>query len=141
MMPAFGRKPSLCIIPILIGMVAALAGAPAQAQNLDEGKSGAQLFAGSCVDCHRSARGLAKDRYSWTLSLFLQKHYTSSAASAQVLAAYLQSADAVRPNAPKSKSGAGKSRAAPASAAPAHVAAPASVAEAPARPPAAILGQ
>jgi mono/diheme cytochrome c family protein len=139
-MPAFGRN-SLCIIPIVSGVVAALAAAPARAQNLDEGKSGAQLFAGSCVDCHHSARGLAKDRFNWTLSLFLQKHYTSSAASAQLLAAYLQSADAARPNPPKSKSGAGKSRAAPASAAPAQVAAPETVADAPVRPPATIPAQ
>jgi hypothetical protein len=141
MMSVFGRKSSLCAIAILTGIVAALTGAPAWAQNLDEGKSAAQLFAGSCVDCHKSPRGLAKDRYSWTLSLFLQKHYTSGAASAQMLAAYLQSADVARASAPKSKPGAGKSRAAAASPGPAQVAAPASIAEAPARPPAAIPGQ
>ncbi|HEY7302106.1 MAG TPA: cytochrome C [Xanthobacteraceae bacterium] len=138
-MPAFDRRSCLRVIPILAGIFAVLPGA--QAQNLDGGKSGAQLFAGSCVDCHHGPRGLAKGRYSWTLSLFLQKHYTSSAASAQLLAAYLQSADAAQPNPPKSKSRAAKSRVAPASDAPAPVTAPATVADAPSRPPAAIPAQ
>jgi hypothetical protein len=78
---------------IIIGM---LPGGLARAQDLDQDKSGAQLFAATCVDCHRSPRGLAKDRFSWTLSYFLRQHYTSSAGSAQVLTAYLQSVDAPR---------------------------------------------
>jgi mono/diheme cytochrome c family protein len=86
-----GRLPSLIII-----ITAALTSGPVRAENLDEGKSGATLFAATCASCHRSPRGLAKNRFSWTLSLFLQQHYTSSAASAQVLTAYLQSVDAPR---------------------------------------------
>jgi hypothetical protein len=66
----------------------------AQAQGLDEGKSGAKLFTTICVDCHHSPRGLAKDRFSWTLSYFLRQHYTSSTASADALTAYLQAVDA-----------------------------------------------
>jgi mono/diheme cytochrome c family protein len=135
-MSMLGRNSSCRMISILTAIAANLAGAPAPAQNLDEGKSGAQLFAGSCVDCHHSPRGLAKDRFSWTLSSYLQKHYTSSAASAQVLAAYLQSADASRANPPKSKSAAGKSRSAREAAQSAPAAAPASVAEGLLRPPA-----
>ena len=42
------------------GPVAVLA--PAQAQNLDEGKSGARLFADTCVTCHHRAKGLTKGR-------------------------------------------------------------------------------
>ena len=96
---AFGCKlPLLIAILALTGIVPALIGVPARAQDLDKGKSGAQLFAATCAECHRSPRGLAKDRYSWTLSSFLQQHYTTSSTSAQVLAAYLQSADAARPN-------------------------------------------
>jgi hypothetical protein len=51
--------------------------------------------------------GLARDRFSWTLSHFLQQHYTSSPASAQALTAYLQSVDAPRA---KPQSAARKSR-------------------------------
>jgi mono/diheme cytochrome c family protein len=78
---------------VLFVAVAVLA-AQAQAQeNLDQNKSGATLFAGSCVQCHKSARGLAKGRMSFTLSHFLRQHYTSSSASADTLTAYLQSMD------------------------------------------------
>jgi mono/diheme cytochrome c family protein len=88
-----GRKlPSL----VSIFIIAALAGGSARAQDLDAGKSGAELFAASCANCHRSPRGLVKDRFSWTLSYFLQQHYTSSRGSVQALAAYLQSFDAPR---------------------------------------------
>ena len=82
-------------MPSLI-IIGALTGGTAQAQDLDQGKSGAKLFAANCTDCHRSPRGLAKDRFSWTLSHFLHQHYTSSPASAQALTAYLQSVDAPR---------------------------------------------
>jgi len=106
---AFGCKLPLPIaILALTGIVPALIGAPAPAQDLDRGKSGAELFKATCAECHRSPRGLAKDRFSWTLSSFLQQHYTSSSTSAQMLAAYLQSADAARPNGPAA---AAKSRA------------------------------
>jgi mono/diheme cytochrome c family protein len=73
----------------------------ASAQNLDQDKSAAKLFAASCVDCHRSARGLAKGRFSITLWYYLQQHYTSSSATARTLTAYLQSVDTP----PRSKSG------------------------------------
>ena len=91
-MSACGRRlPSLVII-----IIAALTSGPARAENLDAGKSGATLFTATCASCHRSARGLAKNRLSLTLSYFLQQHYTSSATSARVLTAYLQSVDAPR---------------------------------------------
>ena len=68
--------------------------ADARAQeNLDRDQSGPKLFAASCVQCHKSARGLAKGRMSFTLSYYLRQHYTSSSASADTLTAYLQSVD------------------------------------------------
>jgi mono/diheme cytochrome c family protein len=88
-------------------LVMAATGARAQ-ENLDQGQSGPKLFAASCVTCHRSARGLAKGRMSFTLSYYLRQHYTSSAASAQTLTAYLQSVD-TPPG--KAKGGAKKSQA------------------------------
>jgi mono/diheme cytochrome c family protein len=89
-MSVVGRR-----LPLLI-IIAALTGGPVRAQSLDEGKSGAKLFMATCADCHRSPRGLVKGRFGWTLSYFLQQHYTSSVASAQTLTAYLQSVDAPR---------------------------------------------
>jgi hypothetical protein len=83
-------------LPSLIVIIGVLTGGLARAQDLDQDKSGAQLFAATCAECHRSPRGLARDRFSWTLSYFLRQHYTSSSSSAQVLTAYLQSVDAAK---------------------------------------------
>src|SRR5215472_10453946 len=77
-------------------VITVLAGGLAKAQDLDQGKSGAQLFATDCMNCHHSPKGLARDRFSWTLSFFLQEHYTTSPASAHALTAYLQSVDTRR---------------------------------------------
>ena len=74
-------------------LVLALMGGAARPEDLDQGKSGAKLFAANCAHCHRSPRGLAKGRFSWTLSRFLQQHYTSGSASAEALTAFLQSVD------------------------------------------------
>ena len=100
-MAAVGRNLAWLII------IGALTGSPVQAEDLDHDKSAAKLFADTCASCHRSARGLAKGRFSLTLWFFLKQHYTSSSASAQALTAYLQSVDAQRP---KSQRAAAKSR-------------------------------
>jgi hypothetical protein len=94
---------------LLVVCVGALSGASAQAQDLDHDKSGAKLFASTCADCHRSPRGLAKQRLGFLLTSYLRQHYTSSSASAQSLAAYLQEADAVRAK-PAAKSQTGKAQ-------------------------------
>jgi len=92
-------------LALVIAIVIAIVISPpasAQVQNLDQDKTtGPKLFAATCADCHRSARGLAKGRFSFTLWYYLQQHYTSSSATARVLAAYLQSVDTP----PRSKTG------------------------------------
>ena len=78
-----------CAVAVLIGNVA-------HAQNLDQGKSAAKLFADGCATCHHSARGIAKGRFSLTLFLFLQEHYTSNPSSAWTLTSYLESVDSAQ---------------------------------------------
>jgi mono/diheme cytochrome c family protein len=78
---------------VALGVLALLVGAVARAENLDQGKSGARLFADTCATCHRSARGLAKGRFSVTLYLYLQQHYASNGTSAWALTSYLESLD------------------------------------------------
>jgi mono/diheme cytochrome c family protein len=78
---------------LAFGVVAVLTGTAANAQNLDQGKSAARLFADGCAACHRSPRGLAKGRFSFTLYLFLKDHYASSSDSAWALSSYLASVD------------------------------------------------
>jgi len=75
------------------GAILVLTGGAAHAQNLDQGKSAARLFADGCAACHRSPRGLAKGRFRLTLFLYLQDHYATSSSSAWALTSYLESLD------------------------------------------------
>jgi hypothetical protein len=68
---------------------AAIAGAQ---ENLDQGKSGAQLFASDCAICHKTTAGLSKGRIVG-LESFLREHYTASRESAAIIAAYIQATD------------------------------------------------
>jgi hypothetical protein len=75
-----------------IGMVALCLTVPAIAQeNLDQGKSPAQIFATNCAICHKSPQGLAKAGGLLGLDSFLREHYTASKESASALAGYLKS--------------------------------------------------
>jgi mono/diheme cytochrome c family protein len=81
---------------LVLGAIAALSGEAVHAQDLDEGKPAARMFADNCATCHRSARGLAKGRFRVTLYLFLQQHYASNSSSAWALASYLASVEDAR---------------------------------------------
>jgi hypothetical protein len=78
---------------LAFGAILVLIGGAARAQNLDQGKSPAKLFADGCAACHRSPRGLAKGRFRLTLFLYLQDHYASNSSSAWALTSYLESLD------------------------------------------------
>jgi len=107
-------RPGRELIALLMTLSAAVAltATVAFAQNLDAGKSPEKLFADGCATCHRSPRGLAKGRFSLTLSWFLKDHYATSSDSAKSLAAYLVSVDAPPPRA-AAEPGAKSSRSAP----------------------------
>jgi hypothetical protein len=111
---------------LVLGAMYVLIGGAAHAQNLDQGKPAARLFADGCAACHRSARGLAKGRFSLTLYFFLQKHYASNSSSAWALTSYLESVDSPRR---------GQSRATAA-----KPSAPARASRSPVRPPAPVPG-
>lgn len=87
-MTIFGRAAVLTI-----GLWAfAGAGAAVAQENLDAGKTGAQLYAADCTICHKSPDGLAKAGVLG-LESFLREHYTASRESAAMIADYLKSAD------------------------------------------------
>ena len=94
-------RPGRELIALLMTLSAAVAltATVAFAQNLDAGKSPEKLFADGCATCHRSPRGLAKGRFSLTLSWFLKDHYATSSDTARALAAYLESVDEPSPRA------------------------------------------
>jgi mono/diheme cytochrome c family protein len=86
-----------------LASLCALAISPAQAQNIDQGKTAPQLYAATCAACHKNPGVLAKGRSGWGLSSFLKEHYTASSNQASALADYLASVDAgpARQKAPK----------------------------------------
>jgi hypothetical protein len=94
---------------LTIGILAMLAPAGAHAQtNLDRGKSASQLFAGSCVECHKAPQSLAKGKSAATVAEFLREHYTTGRDQAAALAAYVVSGrDPVASPAPGRKPAAG----------------------------------
>src|SRR5579884_3780812 len=98
-MPAWARTVALG------AMVLALSGAVAWAQeDLEQGKTGAQMFASDCAICHKSAQALVKEGYP--TEAFLRAHYTSGREMAAALFAYLRSvapADAAPAGAKRSK--------------------------------------
>jgi hypothetical protein len=61
-------------------------------QNLDAGKSAAQLFASDCAICHKSPQGLARAAGLLGLESFLREHYAVSRQSAAALGDYLKAA-------------------------------------------------
>lgn len=70
----------------------ALLAAPAFAQqNLEAGKSAAQIFSSTCSACHKSSRGLLKSVPASSLKSFLRQHYTTSTGMAEMLAVYVAS--------------------------------------------------
>jgi hypothetical protein len=82
------RALSLATVMLLIGCFAAR---QAQAQNLEAGKSPAQIFAGTCNACHKSPRGLLKTVPAGSLPGFLRQHYTTSGDMASLLSTFLVS--------------------------------------------------
>jgi hypothetical protein len=82
------RALSLATVALLIGFFPAK---PAQAQNLEAGKSPSQIFAGTCTACHKSPRGLLRTVSPGSLPSFLRQHYTTSGEMASLLSGFLVS--------------------------------------------------
>jgi len=71
----------------LVGLAVWMTAVPAHSQsNLDAGKSAAQIFATTCINCHRSAREIKR-----TTNSFMREHYTTGSQEAAAMAAYLAS--------------------------------------------------
>jgi hypothetical protein len=78
----------------IFGILGMLMAAPAGAQeNLDQGKSAAQLFASDCAICHKSTQGLSRAGGLLGLQNFLREHYTASRESAAAIARYVAATD------------------------------------------------
>lgn len=75
----------------------ALADSAGAQENLDQGKTGAQLYAADCAICHKSPRGMAGTGGIFGIQSFLRQHYTVSRESAAAIAAYLEAVDREAP--------------------------------------------
>ena len=88
-------------IRLAVGTLALVFAGIAGAQdNLDLGKSGAQLYAADCAICHQSPQKLGGAGGIFGLESFLREHYTASRESAAVIAAYLRGVAQAAPAAP-----------------------------------------
>lgn len=83
------RALRLATVTLLIGCLTAVA--VHAVENLEAGKSPAQIFAGTCNACHKSPRGLLRSVPPSSLPGFLRQHYTTSSDMASVLSSYLVS--------------------------------------------------
>lgn len=83
------RALRLATVTLLIGCLTAVA--VDAVENLEAGKSPAQIFAGTCNACHKSPRGLLRSVPASSLPGFLRQHYTTSSDMASVLSSYLVS--------------------------------------------------
>jgi hypothetical protein len=81
------------IMVAVVALAVWAAGSAAAQENLDKGKTPAQLYASDCAICHKSPRGLAKGAGRFGLDNFLREHYTASHESAAVISAYLRAID------------------------------------------------
>ncbi len=80
----------------------AWAGAAGAQENLDRGKSGAQLYGSDCAICHKSPQklDLVHTGGLFGLESFLREHYTASRESAAAITAYLKGLQQAAPAAP-----------------------------------------
>jgi len=99
--------------------VISLSSAASAQEDLEKGKSGAQIFATDCAICHKTPQAAVKGGAPG--EGFLRQHYTSSQQSAAAVAAYLRTikppATAERASKPKAAKPAAKGAAKPSAAA------------------------
>jgi hypothetical protein len=67
------------------------AGSVLAQEDLNRGKTPAQLFASDCAECHRNPRSISKRDNANALADYLRVHYTASRESAAAIAGYLAS--------------------------------------------------
>ena len=96
-----GARLAVCLVALVLA-----SSANAQ-ENLDQGKSAAQLFVSDCAICHKTPQAVAKAGGAFGMEGFLRQHYTASRESAAAIANYLKGFGDV-PAAPERKKAATK---------------------------------
>jgi hypothetical protein len=88
-MTVFGRRISLGAAALALFT----AGQALAQEDLDSGKTAAQLYAANCAICHKTPHGLSKAGGPFGLQGFLREHYTASRQAAAAIAAYVEAVD------------------------------------------------
>jgi hypothetical protein len=78
---------------IVSSLVLCLASSAGAQENLERGKTAAQLYASDCAVCHKSPQSVSKATGIFGLESFLLEHYTTSGESAAAIATYLKGLD------------------------------------------------
>lgn len=79
------------VVGLMVAAAAFAAGPLAAQEDLNRGKTPAQLFVSDCADCHKNPRALTNRSNPYALTSFLRVHYTASRESAAAIAGYLVS--------------------------------------------------
>ena len=99
---------------LAIGSLAMCVASSAVAQtSLGKNKTGAQLYASVCVNCHKSPQSL-KPTGIFGLESFLREHYTADRQSAAAIAAYLNGLKKPLAESPRGRTANRKNQAKPA---------------------------
>src|SRR5512144_3244849 len=88
-MTGSGRRVSLGAAVLVLF----IAGPVSAQEDLDSGKTPAQLYASNCAICHKTPHGLSKAGGPFGLQGFLREHYTASRQVAAAIAAYVETVD------------------------------------------------
>jgi hypothetical protein len=79
------------IVLLAIGFITVCITSSASAQeNLERGKTAAQLYATDCAICHKSPQSVTQAPGIFGLESFLREHYTASHEAAASIATYLK---------------------------------------------------
>src|SRR2546423_547865 len=93
------------ICRVAVGLAAAvavvIAGPAAAQENLDQGKTAAQIYASDCAICHKSPRGLSRAGGILGGASFPRAHYPAGREAAAAVASYLAAIDRGGAPAPK----------------------------------------
>ena len=83
------RTNALVVLLAISFVTVCITGSASAQENLESGKTAAQLYATNCASCHKSPQSVTKTKRIFGLESFLREHYTPSSQSAATIAAYL----------------------------------------------------
>src|SRR5262249_57285043 len=89
---------------LAVGSLALCFASSAGAQeSLEQGKTAVQLYAANCASCHKSPQSVTKATGTFGLESYLREHYTPSAQSAAIIAAYLEGLERQSPGSDRAR--------------------------------------